>query len=140
MATQPSLWPLHTEHAYVPASMRTVHSLHAKLPPVLACVLHGMKEVLFSQAAMAGILSTSRRSISSRDSRSVLDFAFAEQGAAEAKEGSDAKEGVEIIKARTETDKSEAISEASTSKVSIVDKHKCLTSALFCQINKLQVD
>lgn len=49
------------------------------------------------------------------------NLALAAQGAAEAKEGSDAKEGLETIRARTETDKSEAIIEASTTKVNFVE-------------------
>ena len=39
------------------------------------------------------------------------------QGAAEAKEGKEPQDEAEIVKARTDSDKSEAISEASTSKV-----------------------
>lgn len=69
------------------------------------------------------------------------DLTFADQGAAEAKEGSDAKEGLETIKARTETEKAEAISEASTSKVSSVGSAtvaQLLQS--FAKIHKLQVD
>ena len=39
------------------------------------------------------------------------------QGAAEAKEGKEPQDEADVVKARTDSDKSEAISEASTSKV-----------------------